>query len=70
MGSNYILPPGGSFQAVVDGKATGLAGCSRAAECCHRTVCLRADQRLTSRADLMPGRPITACEFFILTTES
>ncbi len=40
--TNHILPPGGPFQAVVDGKPTGLAGCTRYQDCTTADRCLRA----------------------------
>ncbi len=60
-----ILPPGSQFSAVVDGKPTGLAGCERTGECPRAASCLRADARLTYRADLAPHQPVTACRAFI-----
>lgn len=63
---NRLLPAGGSFQAIVDGKPTGLAGCKRTAECSRAPRCLRADERLKYRADLSPSQTTEACRAFIL----
>lgn len=65
---NHILPPGGPFQAVVDGKPTGLAGCTRYQDCTTADRCLRADHRLTYRADLAPGIPTIECHAFVIGT--
>lgn len=62
---NIILPPGSQFQAIIDGKPTGLAGCIRAAECTRAMACIRADDRLRYRADLAPHQPVTVCRAFI-----
>ena len=62
---NLILPPGSQFQAVINGMPTGLAGCSRVAECTRAPACIRADDRLTYRADLAPHQPVAACLAFI-----
>jgi hypothetical protein len=56
MNGNRILPKGSQFQAIVNGKPTGLAGCSQSAECDRAVRCLRADLRLTYRAEMRsPG---------------
>jgi hypothetical protein len=53
---NRILPPGGQFSAVIDGKPTGLAGCKQAATCPRAERCIRADERLPYRAIMaLPG---------------
>jgi len=39
----------GGFSAVIDGKPTGLAGCSDSAKCDRAAYCIRADMRLTYR---------------------
>lgn len=62
---NYILPAGSEFNAVVDGKRTGLAGCTRSAECERTTTCLRADAGLPTRFDLANGQPTAKCLTFI-----
>lgn len=63
---NRILPPGSQFAAMVDGKPTGLAGCSRTTECYRAARCLRADSRLPYRTDLAPRQPVRDCRAFIL----
>ncbi|MDQ0022954.1 hypothetical protein J2X90_000740 [Variovorax paradoxus] len=40
----------GGGLAVIDGKSTGLAGCSDSAKCERADYCLRADMRLSYRA--------------------
>ena len=62
---NYILPPGSQFSAVIDGKPTGLAGCTRAHECARAQRCLRADARLQYRADMSYQQPTADCRAFI-----
>jgi hypothetical protein len=37
-----------SGRAIINGKATGLAGCSQAAGCDRASTCMRADSRLTA----------------------
>lgn len=68
MNTNRILPSSSSFNAVVDGKLTGLAGCKRSAECERAPNCLRADDRLPYRSDMVPGGPVASCGVFILAT--
>lgn len=58
---NRVLPPGGQFCAIVDGKPTGLAGCTRGTECARAAQCLRANPGLRYRADL--GNPATCAAF-------
>lgn len=62
--TNRILPPGSQFNAIVNGKPTGLAGCTRA-ECERTHTCLRADAGLPTRCDLCPGTPTAQCALFI-----
>lgn len=62
--TNRILPPGSQFNAVVDGKPTGLAGCTRS-DCRRAHACLRADARLPTRFDLANGQPTAKCLTFI-----
>lgn len=62
---NYILPPGSQFNAVVNGKPTGLAGCTRAGECARGPQCLRADAGLLTRFDMANGQPTAGCLNFI-----
>lgn len=50
MNTNRILPPGSQFNAIINGKPTGLAGCDQAAECPRAASCIRADARLPYRA--------------------
>ena len=61
---NYILPAGSEFNAVVDSKRTGLAGCTRT-ECERTHTCLRADAGLPTRFDMANGQPTAACLTFI-----
>jgi len=61
---NRILPQGGSFQAVVNGKPTGLAGCTQSGECPKAANCLRADAQLIIRFAMTDG-PLMQCERFI-----
>lgn len=42
---NMITSPGG---AIIDGKPTGLAGCTQAPECDRAAGCMRADKALTA----------------------
>lgn len=63
---NRVLPPGGQFQAIVNGHPTGLAGCLSASRCPRASQCLRADDRLSYRADFPP--PPADCGAFILLT--
>lgn len=65
-----ILPPGSQFSAIVDGKPTGLAGCTRADSCCRARWCLRADPRLPHRADMAHGWPTYECRAFIPSHEA
>jgi hypothetical protein len=53
---NYILPATSQFDAMVDGKPTGLAGCTRA-QCPRAGQCLRASPALSYRVDLGPKEP-------------
>lgn len=48
---NHLLPPGGQFHAVVNGRPTSLAGCTRFADCTRRD-CLRRADVLLYRANL------------------
>ena len=50
MNTNRILPAGSQFNAIINGKPTGLAGCTQAAECSRSASCIRADARLPYRA--------------------
>ena len=43
----------GPYKAVIDGKTTGLAGCSDADACERASFCLRADPALKYRAPHM-----------------
>ena len=61
---NRILPQGSSFQAVVNGKPTGLAGCTQSGECPKAGNCLRAAAQLTFRSAMTDG-PLVNCERFI-----
>lgn len=63
--TNHILPPGSQFNAIVDGKPTGLAGCTRTGDCERAARCLRADERLPYRADLCGNLPVAQCDVFI-----
>ncbi len=70
--SNYILPAGSRFSAVVDGKPTGLAGCDNSG-CELRGACLRSDPTLLRVAphignDLHEPYPmgLDECRNFIL----
>lgn len=64
MTENRILPKGSQFHAIVNGKPTGLAGCSQSAACDRAAGCLRADLRLTYRAEMRaPGAG--ECSMFI-----
>lgn len=58
---NYVLPQGSAFQAVVNGRSTGLAGCSQSAECPKAATCLRADELLKTRFAMATG-PLINCE--------
>jgi hypothetical protein len=35
------------FNAIINGKPTGLAGCRQAGECPRAPACMRADERLS-----------------------
>lgn len=60
---NRILSPG---SALVDGRFTGLAGCSVSDKCPRAAECLRADPRLTAvRAMPLQCRTGAACLVFI-----
>lgn len=52
MSENRILSPEHQFDAVVNGKPTGLAGCTQTADCERAVHCLRADPRLPYRAPI------------------
>lgn len=65
-----LLPPGGTFQAVVAGKPTGLAGCACTASCRRASTCLRADQRLQLRWDHSYGRNVGHCRAFVLREDA
>ena len=62
--TNRVLPPGSQFSAIVNGKPTGLAGCTRCDEC-ERKTCLRADPGLRTRFDMANGRDTAVCAYFI-----
>ena len=61
---NRILPAGSQFQAIVNGKPTGLAGCKQSACCPFAGECLRADERLAYRADFTPVITSRCAAFF------
>lgn len=42
---NRIISSG---RAIIDGKTTGLAGCTQASECDRAAGCMRADKSLTA----------------------
>ena len=61
---NRILPAGSQFQAIVNGKPTGLAGCKQSVGCPFAGECLRADERLAYRADFTPVITSRCAAFF------
>jgi hypothetical protein len=66
---NVINSAGSQFNAIVNGKPTGLAGCAQAGSCERAVSCLRANPALPYRAVMMlPGTG--ACRAFILDHSS
>ncbi len=64
---NKILV-GSRWNAIVDGKPTGLAGCTQSTDCPRAGHCLRADSRLPYRAAMsLPGTG--ECRAFILAKD-
>ncbi|KZX57702.1 hypothetical protein A3709_18945 [Halioglobus sp. HI00S01] len=62
MSKNRVIS---AYQAIVDGKTTGLAGCDQANSCPR--PCLRKDPQL---ARGMTGRNPASCKNFIVGRES
>ena len=58
---NYILPGG---RAMVDGKPTGLAGCTDFRRCARADNCLRAASKLNYRASFIGTDGLT-CNAYI-----
>jgi hypothetical protein len=58
--------PNGSLRIAID----GLAGCSASDRCPRASTCLRADERLTYRAEPLQCRTGDACLIFIRRTEA
>jgi hypothetical protein len=66
---NAINPAGSQFNATVNGKPTGLAGCTQAGSCERAVICLRANPALPYKAVMMLPRT-GACRAFILDHSS
>ncbi len=62
MSQNRVIS---AYQAIVDGKTTGLAGCDQADNCPR--ACLRKDAQLNRG---MTGRNPASCKNFIVGGES
>lgn len=62
--ANRVTSP---FGAVVDGRKTGLAGCSQSGDCPRAAYCLRADSALSMRATM---RTTEHCTMFISNKEA
>jgi hypothetical protein len=63
--SNRILPTSSQYNAIVEGRPTGLAGCTQSNGCSRAPQCLRADARLPYRVAMaLPGTG--ECRAFIL----
>ena len=67
MHTNAVLPAGSQYNALVDGKPTGLAGCNQQFFCPRSERCLRSDARLPYRA-LMAITGVADCQAFIPAT--
>jgi hypothetical protein len=59
-----LNPPGSEFSAIVEGKPTGLAGCSTFENCARSHACLRASTQLTFRWPFEAGAA-SGCGSFI-----